>query len=248
MNVVQNREFWLNRGNFDLVFGNIVELIYSMDQELKNLAYNASMSLMLLSNDLQRTEICDFLLPILLNMIDQQGEEEVLVNRVKRLWDLATMDDGNIFKWKYGEVFWCMIPAAEVEDASEELRFAAVNVIMELDGLNLNAMESLIENLSCEEVRRVVAVAMNMLSCVVDDPLWYDVDYQYCMNAGMTDAFNLGVCLFNALTLDGNEHFRYAAMLAIGWIAQRNIRGEMMQYFDQVVTLVLKSLDDPDPR
>ncbi|MCI55657.1 importin-5, partial [Trifolium medium] len=59
-----------------------------------------------------------------------EGEEEVLVNRIKRLWDLAMMDDGNIFKWKNAEVFWCMIRAAEVEDASEELRFAAVNVIM----------------------------------------------------------------------------------------------------------------------
>jgi hypothetical protein len=54
VNVVQNREFWLNHGNFDLVFGNILELVYSMDQELKNLAYNASMSLMLLSKDLHK--------------------------------------------------------------------------------------------------------------------------------------------------------------------------------------------------
>lgn len=72
----------LNQGNFDLVFVSILEWIY-MDKQLNGLVYNASISLMLLSKDLERTDVCDFLLPNVLNVIDEHREEEVLVNRVK---------------------------------------------------------------------------------------------------------------------------------------------------------------------
>lgn len=72
----------LNQGNFDLVFVSILEWIY-MDKQLNGLVYNASISLMLLSKDLERTYVCDFLLPNVLNVIDEHREEEVLVNRVK---------------------------------------------------------------------------------------------------------------------------------------------------------------------
>ncbi|MCI26148.1 importin-5, partial [Trifolium medium] len=92
-----------------------------------------------------------------------------------------------------------MIRAAEVEGASEELRIITCSVIKEL------YEENVIKNLSCEEMKRVLVVAMNMLSCVVDDPLWYDVDYEYSMNVGLTDAFYLGVFLFNSLSSDGDE-------------------------------------------
>jgi len=249
--VVQNREFWLNQGNLDLVFSTIVNLINSMDQELKALAFNASLSLMLLSKDLQRTDVSDIVLPILLNIINQHGEEEILLNRIKRLWDLAKLDDGNIFKGKLGEVFWCMIRVAEVEDVSEELRYFAVSVIKDVSSANLNEKGSLIKNLSHEEVRRVVTVAMNMLSCVIDDPLWYDVDDKNCYNAGMLDAFFHGAFLFKSLNRDGNgdvfvptaiemmtnqyvSHvdwwFRFAAMLAISWISERNIKGRVCMH------------------
>ncbi|CAJ2640673.1 unnamed protein product [Trifolium pratense] len=264
VNAFQNREFWLNQGNFDLVVLKNSEFIYSMDQDLKALAYDSSISLMLLSKNFQKTDLYDSLLLILLNIIDQHGDEQVLVNRVSRLCDLVSLDDGNFFKGKYGEVFWCMIRAAEVEGASEELRIKTCTVIKEL------YEENVIKNVSCEEMKRVLVVAMNMLSCVVDDPLWYDVDYEYSVNVGLTDAFYLGIFLFNSLSLDGDEgvfvptaieiitvkyaskidwQLRHAALLAIGWIAERNFKGQdMIQYFDQVVSLVLKSLDDLDPR
>ncbi|PNX73072.1 ran-binding protein, partial [Trifolium pratense] len=240
VNAFQNREFWLNQGNFDLVVLKNSEFIYSMDQDLKALAYDSSISLMLLSKNFQKTDLYDSLLLILLNIIDQHGDEQVLVNRVSRLCDLVSLDDGNFFKGKYGEVFWCMIRAAEVEGASEELRIKTCTVIKEL------YEENVIKNVSCEEMKRVLVVAMNMLSCVVDDPLWYDVDYEYSVNVGLTDAFYLGIFLFNSLSLDGDEgvfvptaieiitvkyaskidwQLRHAALLAIGWIAERNFKG-----------------------
>ncbi|XP_058748080.1 uncharacterized protein LOC131620907 [Vicia villosa] len=269
-NAFLNREFWLNQGRFDLVFSNILELIYSMDRELKKLAYNAALSLMVLSKGLLRTEICDVLLPILLNIIDEHGEEEILEDRVKRLKDLVTQEDGYIFEGKHGEVFWCMIRVAEIENVSEELVLVAVSILKELDAADQKEMVNMIGNLSHEDVRRVLAVSLSLLSCVDDDdddPLWYD--NKDCDDYGMTDAFNYGVFLFDSLSLDGDEgvfvptttetitmHYashvdwrlRHAAMLAIGWIIERNISVDMVQYFDQVVNLVLKSLDDPDSR
>jgi hypothetical protein len=95
-------------------------------------------------------------------------------------------------------------------------------------------------------VRRVVTVAVNMLSCFIDDPLWYDIDDKNCITAGMLDAFYHGVFLFKSLATDGHEDvfvptaiemmtqqyvshvdwwFRCAAMLAISWIAESNIKG-----------------------
>ncbi|CAK8566680.1 unnamed protein product [Lathyrus sativus] len=268
-NVFLNREFWLNQGKFDLVFSNVLKLIYSMDWELKTLAYNASTSLMLLSKGLQRTDICDILVPVLLNIIDQHGEEVILENRLRRLGDLVKVDDDYIFNGKHGELFWCMIRVAEVENVSQEPVLVAVNVLKELDAKDGKVMVSVIRNLSHEEVRRVLVVAVNFLSCVDDDPLWYDVDNKDCDDAGMTDPFYHGVFLFDSLSLDGDEgvfvptaiemitmqyashidwRLRHAAMLAIGWIIERNMNGDMVQYFDLVVRLLLKSLDDPDPR
>lgn len=247
--VFLNRDFWLNQGKFDLVFSNILKFIYSMDWELKTLAYNASMSLMLLSEGVRRTEICDILLPILLNIIDQHVEEDILEDRVRRLGDLVTVEDGYIFKGKHGELFWCMIRVAEVENVSQELMLVAVNVLKELDAKDGKVMVSVIRNLSHEEVRRVLAVAVNFLSCVDDDPLWYDVDNKDCDDAGMTDPFYHGVFLFDSLSLDGDEvvfvptaiemitmqyashidwRLRHAAMLAIGWIIERNFNGVCM--------------------
>ncbi|WJX36975.1 hypothetical protein P8452_24799 [Trifolium repens] len=263
VNVFQNIEFWLNQANFDLVVLKISEINYLMDQELRALVYDSSISLIILSRDFQRTDVYDSLLLILLNIIDQHGENEVLVYRISRLCDLISLDGENIFKGKYGEVFWCMIRAAEVEGASEEVRIVASTVLKELYEADV------IKNLSREEMKRVLVVAMNMLSCVVDDPLWYNVDYEYFMNVGLTDAFDLGISLYSSLSSDGNEDvfvptaieiitvkyaskidwkLRHAALLAIRWIAERNLKGDMIQNFDQVARLVLKSLDDMDPR
>ncbi|XP_039687317.1 importin subunit beta-3 isoform X3 [Medicago truncatula] len=270
VDVANERAFWLNQGNFDLVFGSILEWTYR-DKELKGLAYNASISLMLLSQELKRTDVCDFLLPNLLSIIDEHGEEEVLVDRVKRLGDLVTLDDdGKIFAGVHREVFWCMIRAVEIEAASEEVMCEAIVVIKEFDTVDVETMESVIGNLSLEEVKRVFAVAMKMLSCVIDDPLWYDVDDKNCTEAGFSDAFHRGQFLFNFLSLDGDEYvfvptaigmittkyasnvdwrLRHAAMLAIASIAEKNLNEmDMMLYFNEVAILVLKSLDEPNHR
>ncbi|WJX31050.1 hypothetical protein P8452_19527 [Trifolium repens] len=270
VDVAQNKEFWLNHGSFDTVIGIILELVYSVDNELKALAYNAAISLMLLSKDLQRTDVCEMLLPVLLNLIDQHGENVGLVSKLKRLVDLVSLDDGNIFRGKHGEVFWCMIRVAEKEDASDELRYEALNIIKELDAEHLTAMEGVIKNLSQEDMRRVVAVSLNMMACIVDDPLWVDVDNDDCRSAGFTENFSLGQFLLNCLCLDGVDRvfvptaidmitttyashmlwrLRHSAMLAIASIAEKNFNGMgMIHYFEKVAILVLNSLNEPNHR
>jgi hypothetical protein len=246
VDVAQNKDFWLSHGRFDTVLGIILELVYSEDNEMKPLAYNAAISLMLLSKDLQRTDVCETLLPMLLNLINQHGENVGLVSKLKRLVNLVSLDDGNIFRGKHREVFWCMIRVAEKEDASDELRYEALNIIKELDAENVTAMESVIKNLSQEDMRRVVAVALNMMACIVDDPLWVDVDNDDCRSAGFTENFSLGQFLLNCLCLDGVDRvfiptaidmitttyasnmlwpLRHSAMLAIASIVEKNFNG-----------------------
>ncbi|KAK2386407.1 importin-5 [Trifolium repens] len=270
VDVAQNKDFWLSHGRFDTVLGIILELVYSEDNEMKALAYNAAISLMLLSKDLQRTDVCETLLPMLLNLINQHGENVGLVSKLKRLVDLVSLDDGNIFRGKHREVFWCMIRVAEKEDASDELRYEALNIIKELDAENVTAMESVIKNLSQEDMRRVVAVALNMMACIVDDPLWVDVDNDDCRSAGFTENFSLGQFLLNCLCLDGVDRvfiptaidmitttyasnmlwpLRHSAMLAIASIVEKNFNGMgMIHYFEEVAILVLNSLNEPNHR
>ncbi|XP_045824991.1 ran-binding protein 6-like [Trifolium pratense] len=266
VDVAQNKEFWLNDGRFDLVCAKILESVYSDDNESKALGYNAAISLMLLSKDLQRTNVSEILLPMLLNIIDQHEEDAGLVSKLKRLVDLVTLDDGNILRGKHREVFWCMIQVAEIEDASDELRYEAVNIIRELDKENVTAMEGVIKNLSLADMRRVVEVAINMMACIVEDPLWFDVDNDDCKSAGFTENFNLGQYLLNCLCLDGVDRvfvptaidiirtkfasdmlwrLRHAAMFAIASIAEKNFNGMgMIHHFEKVAMLVLNSLDE----
>ncbi|CAK8566679.1 unnamed protein product [Lathyrus sativus] len=270
LDVALDREFWLSRGNFDLVFASIFQSIYSTDEVIKGLAYNASISLMLFSKELQRTDICEFLVPVLLNIVDQHGEEEILLSRLKRLGDLISLDDGNIFKMKHDVLFWCMIRVAEATDASEQLRSEAIYVIKELDTANVNVMEHMIKIFSEYEVRRIFTVVMNMFSYVIDDPLWYDVDNKSCKDAGLTESFKRGQFLLDCLCIDGNEsvfvptvigmitmkylpsidwQLRHAAMMAFATVAQNNFKEmNMFQNFEQVAILVLKSVDEQNDR
>ncbi|PNX62423.1 importin-5, partial [Trifolium pratense] len=173
--VAKNKEFWLNQGNFNVVYTKLLQYFCLEDSKLNKLAYNGSISLMLLSKDLQRTDVSEIFLPKLLNFIIQHRKDEGLVSTLKRLLDLLMLDDGSIFRGKQRQVFWCMIQLAELEDSSDELRNKAVNIINELERNSVSAIEGVIKHLSQEEITRVVAVAINMMACIVDDPLWSNV-------------------------------------------------------------------------
>jgi hypothetical protein len=159
--VARNKNFWLNRGGFDIAYTAVLQSFYTKGKKSEALAYNASISLLLLSKDLQRTDVSEILLPILLNIIGQHREDEGLMTKLKRLMDLVTMDDGNIFRVKLRQVFWSMIGVAEIEGASDELPYEAVKIIKELEKKNVYGMEAVIKNFSSEETRRVVAVSFN---------------------------------------------------------------------------------------
>ncbi|PNX60555.1 hypothetical protein L195_g051990, partial [Trifolium pratense] len=127
--VGRNKNFWLNRGGFDIAYTAVLQSFYTKGRKSEALAYYASISLLLLSKDLQRTDVSEILLPILLNIIGQHREDEGLVTKLKLLMDLVTMDDGSIFRVKLHQVFWSMIGVAEIEGASDELPYEAVKII-----------------------------------------------------------------------------------------------------------------------
>ncbi|CAJ2640671.1 unnamed protein product [Trifolium pratense] len=279
--VVENREFWLGYGYYDVLFKNLLNFVNSLDQELRELTFNASLVVIKMSRGLERTDACDSLLRKLreltfnASLIDLQygGEDDLLdvdlLHMVKCLGDLVRLHIEETFNGKEGDVFWCMLRIVERKDASDELKCAAVIVIKELDETNSDAMESVIKKIGNEEMRRVISVAMDMMSCVVDDPVWYDIDNKICEYAGLTENYNRGKFLLNLLSCDGNEcvfvpvaiemmenkyaihcdwQIRYAAMLTIAAIAERNFKGDMILYIDRAVTLVHKSLNDRNHR
>ncbi|XP_073226003.1 uncharacterized protein [Cicer arietinum] len=270
---VENREFWIDQGHFDFLFNNLITAINSSDNELQELTFNASWTVMRMSRDLERTDVCDSLLPLLLCLIDlHHGEEDELLDMLKRLENLVTMDIEEIFNGKEGDVFWCMIRVAEMKDLSDKLKCAAVAVLKELDETSADAMESVIKKLSREELKRVICVAMDMMACVVDDPVWYEIDRKNCEAAGLTESFNRGKFLINMLTFDGDEtvffpfavkmierkygsdsdwRVRHAAMFAMAAIAHKHFKGDMSQHLDKIVSLcdsVYISLNDNHPR
>lgn len=248
LEVSQNRDFWLGKGNYDILFANILSLglLGLPDHKLQALTFDASITLMGMSAHLGRTvDVCDNLLPVLLKFIDQQGEEEVVANneivlsKLRRLVELVSLGEPQIFEAQEDDVFWCMIRVAEVKEASEEVKVAAVIVLSKLDELSMDVMENFLYYLSPDEIKRVVAVALDMMSYIVEAPLWYEVDNKDCVDAGMTEAFDRGKFLLNWLSFQGNEdvviptiiemirmrysthidwRVRHAAMLAIGTV------------------------------
>ncbi|XP_061340360.1 uncharacterized protein LOC133286875 [Gastrolobium bilobum] len=263
-----NREFWEN-GNYGTLTARVSMLVNSTDEEFQGLKFDASFALMGMSINLGRTEVCDSLLPITLEFIDRHVEEKTVVDRLRRLADLVCLDEGEIFKGKEGDVFQGMLRLAEAEGASEELRCAAVLVLKELDEENMDAMENVMKNLPLVEVKRVLALCMEMLTCVQDDPLWYELDNVNCEEAGMlSESFRRGKFLLNWLCSEGDESIfiptviemvretyiadkdwrkRHAGIMAIGRIAQGQSK-DMIQVFEQVKRLVFTSLNDTHPR
>lgn len=238
--VDEHKEFWLEQKNYALLFANALKLIDLPDPKLQALIFEPSLMLMGMSNNLGMKEVTDCLLPILLHYIDQHSEEGVVVNRVKRLADLVSLDVGELFKGKEGHVFRCMLRLAELKGRRENLRLAAVNVLKELDEAYMDPVQNLIKSLSPEDVRRVFSVSMAMMSRVVGVRLWYEVDKRGCRQAGMTEVFKRGKFLLNWLCFEGDGdvvvpmtiemisatyapdkdwRVRQSAMLAIGAIA-----------------------------
>jgi hypothetical protein len=257
--VVINSEFWLDYGNYNVLFWYVLKFVDSPDQELRELTFNAFLIVIKMSRYLQRTKVCGPLWTVLLRLIDLRygGEDDLLdldlLDMVKRLGDLVkhlgnlvTLDVEEIFNGKEGDVFWCMLRVAQRKYASDELKCAAVVVIKELAEANSDAMESVIKKFCNKEMRRVISVVMDMMSCVDDDPVWYDIDNKVCEDAGLTENYNRGKFLLNLLSFDGNEcvfvpvaiemienkyaihsdwQVRYAAMVTIAAIVERNFKG-----------------------
>ncbi|PNX56248.1 importin-5, partial [Trifolium pratense] len=119
--VVEDREFWLGYGYYDVLFKNLLNFVNSLDQELRELTFNASLVVIKMSRGLERTDVCDSLLRKLreltfnASLIDLQygGEDDLLdvdlLHMVKCLGDLVRLHIEETFNGKEGDVFWCML-------------------------------------------------------------------------------------------------------------------------------------------
>ncbi|XP_061340358.1 importin subunit beta-3-like [Gastrolobium bilobum] len=268
LEVADSREFW-EQGKYISLVTNVLNYSDSTDQKLQELKFDASLVLIGLSLNLWRTKVGASLLPIILEFIDQHAKEKTVVGRVRNLAELISLDiDGELFEGKEGDVFSGMLRLLEMKGASEELRCAAIHVLKELDEVNTNVMESLIKNLSPVKVKRFLSLSMDMLLCVKDDPLWYEVDNEKCEEAGMSESFTRGKFLLRWLSLGGDASIvvptvfemvrktyvadkdwrkRHAGMMALGTIADGH-KKDKIQHFEQVERVVLTLLNDLHPR
>lgn len=249
MQMVQNNDFWLNNDNFDVICQGIFKCFYSEGKELQNLTFKGCLKVMKMSIYLERTEICNSFLYISLCLIKcqhEQKEDKDLLDMVKGLLDLARLHIENFSNDNVSDLFWYMFGVVEISNS--DLRCAAVTVIKEFDQACGDGMKSVIQKLSQEkeQVKRVITVAMSMMSCIVEDPVWYDIDSKDCEDAGLTENFRCGHCFLNSLSSYGDErvfvpiamemigmkyvchddwNVRYATMLTIAAIAEKHFQG-----------------------
>jgi hypothetical protein len=106
-----------------------------------------------------------------LNIIDKNIDEKFLLSGLKNLGDLIDLDDESIYRGNHPRsIFSNMIGVAEVAQVdcrSDKLRFKAVNVIkLYVENQNASAMKSVLRMLFEQDIRRVIMVALNTMTCL----------------------------------------------------------------------------------
>ncbi|XP_019418044.1 PREDICTED: uncharacterized protein LOC109328875 isoform X2 [Lupinus angustifolius] len=162
-NAVENEEFWKN--HYGALHVNLVNrlLAESDNEDLQALIFDSMFKMLGIAQPLEEYEIGDSILLILLEFIDQHSKEEIVVKRVQDLVDFVSMDVDVILSGKEGIVFRAMLRIVEKNDASRELRCAAIQVLKELSELRWDIMGKVIYEISDANVARVIMVSLSMM-------------------------------------------------------------------------------------
>ncbi|KAE9594418.1 hypothetical protein Lal_00001411 [Lupinus albus] len=161
--VVENKEFWKN--HYGAIHENLVNrlLVESDNEDLQALTFDSMFRMLGIAQPLEEYEIGNSILLILLEFIDQHSKEEIVVKRVQNLVDFVCMDVDVIMNGKEMIVFRAMLRIVEKNDASRELRCAAIQVLKELSEVRWNIMYEIIYEISDANVERIIMVSLNMM-------------------------------------------------------------------------------------
>ncbi|CAL0301412.1 unnamed protein product [Lupinus luteus] len=162
-NAVENVEFWKN--HYGALHLNLMTrlLVESDNEDLQALTFDSMFRMLGIAPPLEEYEIGDSILLMLLKFIDQHSKEEIVMKRVQDLGDFVSMDVDVILSGKEGNVFRAMLRIVEKNDASRELRCAAIEVLKELSEVRWNAMVEVIYEICDANVERVIMVSLSMM-------------------------------------------------------------------------------------
>ncbi|OIW14145.1 hypothetical protein TanjilG_21285 [Lupinus angustifolius] len=260
--VIENREFWKN--HYVGLYENLVVRMVdeTANENFQNLTFNALLALMGMSQALEEFEVGGDILLLLLDYIDRNPREEIVLNRVQDLGDFISLDVDEVIDGKEENMFQSLLRIAEKEDASEELRCAAVQVIKELDEKNVYTMAKVMNEISDVDARRVLKVSLLMMLRIEEDPLWFKSNEE--SKAGISQSFALGRFLMYWLCFEAdgsiivpmaieflktsysaskNWRKRHAGMLLIAAFSERQ-KNDIVKCFVEFESLIMKSLND----
>ncbi|OIW14131.1 hypothetical protein TanjilG_21271 [Lupinus angustifolius] len=260
---VQMREFW--KIHYTAVYNNLKArmLDETSNEYFQALTFDALLTMIRMAQNLGGTEIARSIFLMLLDCIGRHSDEAIVLRRVHDLGDFVFMGAGEVINGKEKNVFQSMLGIAEKKDASEELRYAAMQVLKDIGEENGDIMLPVIKELSYDDAQRVLKVSMDMLLCIEDDPIWFEFNEEESISAGLSESFTLGKFLLNLLFCQGDGSIvvsiafellkttcaaskdwrkHHAEMIVISALADRQ-KDEVAKRFVEVEKLVFDSLN-----
>jgi hypothetical protein len=96
-----------------------------------------------------------------------------------------------------------MLQIAEADYVGEQIRYAAMDIVRALnDSLNTE-MFALMQNLTGENLHRLISASMDMLVRIKDDPILYNMDFNVTfedINGGQMESYDLGSFLLDQIS------------------------------------------------
>ncbi|CAL0334794.1 unnamed protein product [Lupinus luteus] len=262
-NAGQMIEFWSIHYTF--IYNNLKARMLddTANENFHALTFDALLTMMRMAQNLRVVEIGRSIFSMLLDCIGRHSNEGIVLKRVCDLGNFAFMGAGEIIIGKENNIFHCMLGIAEKKDTSRQLRYAAIQVLKDIGEENDDIMLPVIKGLYMDDALRVLRVSMDMLLCIEDDPIWFELDEEESISAGLSKSFELGKFLINLLfcqcdrgivvpiafallqtthaaSKDWREH--HAEMVVIAALADRQ-KDEVAKRFEEVEKLVFDSLN-----
>ncbi|KAK7826615.1 importin-5 [Quercus suber] len=206
------------------------------------------------------------LLPLMMQTLTEAlncGQEATAQEALELLIELAGTEP-RFLRRQLVDVVGSMLQISEAESLEENTRHLAIEFVITLAEARERA-PGMMRKLP-QFIRRLFAVLMNMLLDVEDDPAWHNAETED-EDAGETSNYAFGQeCLDRlSISLGGNtivpvasELFpaflaapewekHHASLIALAQIAE-GCSKVMIKNLEQVVSMVLKSFQDPHPR
>ncbi|KAK7289774.1 hypothetical protein RIF29_03703 [Crotalaria pallida] len=202
--IFQNEEFWKHR--YGHLCGTIIARMLDemVSETFQQLTFDA------LLTALQITQPCllnkyenmmALILDMMMRCIDQHPSENIVLKRLENFVDFILSDFGTVVHGKEEFEFQAILRIVDKKDVNEELRCAAVQLLQYLDETSMDNMKAIIKGLSDVDAQRIITVSMDMLLCIEDDPLWFEINKRESICAGLSRSFKLGKFLLNWLSM-----------------------------------------------